>query len=106
MTNWLLNSAVLTSYGTYSYDQISRDQARGLLQSDVYQSAIGHAVTAAVLSEQLGIQVSLNRIQISMEAGDKAIVFRLRDRLPENAVLGQAELLGLPSEFGLLTRIQ
>jgi hypothetical protein len=86
-----------------------QDFARGgsaAVQAEPFTSAIGHAATAAVLSEQLGIDVPLNRIQIAMDVADKAIVFRLRDRLPENAVLSKAELLTLPSEFGLLTRVE
>lgn len=104
MTCWILNSAVLTSWGDYSYVKITCEEARELLRSDVYLSAIGHAATAAVLSEQLGVHVQFNRIQISMEVGDKAIVFRIRDRLMENASLSHAELIALPSEFGILTR--
>ncbi len=106
MTNWLLNSAVLTTYGDYSFVRIPREEARRLLQAEPFTSAIGHAATAAVMSEQLGIDVPLNRIQIAMDVADKAIVFRLRDRLPEHAVLNKAELMILPSEFGLLTRVE
>lgn len=106
MAIWLLNSAVLTSYGDYSYVSITRDEALQLLQSEPFVSAIGHAATAAVLSEQLGIDVPLNRIQIAMDVADKAIVFRLRDRLPEYAVLSKVELMTLPSQFALLTRVK
>ena len=106
MAIWLLNSAVLTSYGHYSYVSITRDEVLRLMQSEPFISAIGHAATATVLSEQLGIEVPMNRIQIAMDVADKAIVFRLRDRLPEYAVLSKVELMTLPSEFGLLTRVE
>ena len=106
MARWLLNSAVLTSYGDYSFVSITREEARRLFRQQPFTSAIGHAATAAVLSEQLGIDVPLNRIQISMNVDDQAIVFRLCDRLPENAVLDKNEFMELSSEFGLLTRVR
>lgn len=105
MANWLMNSAVLTAYGEFNYSPITCDQARRMVRASAFGSAIGHSATAKVLSEQLGIEVPLNRIQITMEPGDRAIIFRLRDRLPEHIVLDHARLASLPAEFGLLTRL-
>ena len=106
MANWLMNSAVLTAYGDFNYSPITCDEARRKVRESAFGSAIGHSATAKVLSEQQGIEVPLNRIQITMVPGDRAIIFRLRDRLPEYAVLSKVELMTLPSEFGLLTRVE
>ena len=106
MTNWIINSAVLTSFGEYRYEPISLEEARAIVRADEHQSAIGHAETAAVLTEQLGVEVKSNRISISMQPGERAIIFRLKDRLPENAVLSRQDLSSLPFELGLLTRLK
>ena len=37
-------------------------------------SAVGHADTAAVLSDELGLHVNPNRVTVSLGIGDKAIV--------------------------------
>jgi hypothetical protein len=105
MTRWLLNTAVLTAFGTYKYRPLEVDEAVGLIRDGAWLSAIGHASTAAVLSQLVGVEVPLDRRQIVMEPADQAIVFRIRDRLPENVVLDQALLAALPTEFGLLERL-
>jgi len=49
-------------------------------------SVIGHADTAAVVSDILGRDVQPNRVAISLERGDELYVFQLfGGRLPEGA---------------------
>lgn len=49
-------------------------------------SAIGHADTAAVLSNLLGQQLTANRINITLQPGESIIVAQLMGgRLPEGA---------------------
>jgi hypothetical protein len=40
-----------------------------------------------------------------MQPGDRAIVLRLKVRLPEGALLTDEQMRGLPFELGLLTRL-
>lgn len=48
------------------------------------QSAIGHQDTANVLSNMLGQQITVNRINIQLQPGDSIIVAQLQGgRLPE-----------------------
>ncbi|WP_297216933.1 DUF1874 domain-containing protein, partial [Thermoplasma sp.] len=65
-------------------------------------SAIGHEGTAKVLSDLTGFSIPVNRVAIRMQPGDKALVFRLLDRLPEGKVLTEEELRQLKFELGVL----
>lgn len=53
---------------------------------DGFISAIGHADTAKVLTDELGLDIEQNRISISLEKGDVLLVAQLiGGRLPEGA---------------------
>lgn len=56
------------------------------LLSNNFVSAVGHADTASVLSASLGINIPMNRINISLIPGDVLIVAQLiGGRLPEGS---------------------
>jgi len=107
---FILNSPVLTSWGVYEFKKISSAYAKDILLSDSFESAVGHKATADFLSSLIGINIPVNRIQIQMKRGDKAIVFRLLSRLPEGKLLTTQEMLSMKEdcdyEFGLLTKIE
>lgn len=49
-------------------------------------SAIGHADTAAVVSEQLGVTLPMQRISLKLQSGESLIVAQLMGgRLPEGS---------------------
>jgi hypothetical protein len=102
---YILNAPILTSYGKFVYRKISVDKTRQILSSSEFTSAIGHETTAKFLTQLLGIDIPFNRIQIKMRKGDKAIVFKLIDRLPEGKVLSETELKNIKYEIGLLIKI-
>jgi len=101
---FVLNTPVLTTYGIFKFAPISVEEAKTLLRGG-FQSAVGHSATAEVMSRILGVQIPMDRGQIFMQPGDRAIVFRLLTRLPEGRVLSREELEALPYELGLLTRL-
>jgi len=74
---YILNSAVITSEGIYSYKRITVEEAKEWIKKGPYISTIGYEETALVLSEMLGIKIDVNRIVIEMEKGDEALVFRI-----------------------------
>lgn len=101
---YILNSPIITSYGVYNYQKLTVEQVTSLLQDD-FISAIGHEGTAKLLSRIVGVEIPVNRVQISMEVGDLAIVFRVLQRLPEGKVLTAEELSKVPYELGILEKV-
>jgi hypothetical protein len=74
---FVLNSAVITAPGRYSYRLLTVDEARSWLAAGTFTSTIGYAETALAAEAVFGIPIPTNRSTIMMEPGDEALVFRL-----------------------------
>ena len=107
MTTYILNTPVLTDYGLWQYSgPVSIEQAKEILHQG-FSSAVGHQSSADFLSLLLGMEIPMNRVQITMKPGDKALILNLKVRLQENQILTRsAELEQLPFELGVLERKQ
>jgi hypothetical protein len=106
----LLNTSILTIFGTYAYKLLTIEEARALVSEfrqdgKVIQSAIGHQATAELLSGLLDYPVAVNRMEFKQEVEAAALVFKLKGRPPEGKILSREELEEMGYEFGLLTRI-
>lgn len=101
----LLNSPILTAYGKFDYREITLDAARRLVTAQVWQSAIGHASTAQVISDLLVINCQQNRVPYHQSVGDTALIFAPSTRLPEGAILSSAELNRIECSWGVLQRV-
>lgn len=99
-----LNSPVLTTWGRYRFAPLDVAAARALVRARPLESAIGHAAAAELLAALLGIDVPVRRVRARMDAGDRAIVLRLLERLPEGRVLDADALRAWPHELALLVR--
>lgn len=107
MTHYLINSPILSSYGEWTFSgPISVIQAQEWLNAMGFVSAIGHHDSARLLSELLNADIEMNRIQITMQPGDEALVFRLLQRPAEGKILNLKELVNAPFELALLTRVK
>ena len=107
-----LNASVLTSYGDFRFEKLSLEQAKNLVrefaadETKQIESAIGHSATAEILTELLEFKVEPNRIEFIQTNEDAALVFRLKKRAPEGAILNRVEIEEIGYEFGLLTKIK
>lgn len=60
----MLPTAVVT---TVTFSDVTVDMARALIEPG-FTSAVGHADTAALLSDQLGVPVPANRVSVAIPA--------------------------------------
>lgn len=104
MKRYILNSAVITGPGSYRYRLVSREEAKAWILAENPQSTIGYSATAEALSALVGMPMPVNRIQIRMEPGDQALVFRLTCRLDDPNLKGthSSEFVLKNCEFGIL----
>jgi len=100
----LLNSPILTAPGEYEYKLISEEAAANLIKSFGFESAVGHASTAEIMSTLFGTEIPMNRIQALQKPSQLAIIFRLKTRPAEGKVYSADEIKKLGYEIGLLTR--
>lgn len=107
----MLNTSVLTGYGTFVYQRLSLAEARKLVREFVSEgktidSAIGHPSTADLLARLLEFPVAVNRVEFSQTLDDAALIFKLKQRVTEGKILSREELETMGYEFGLLTRVE
>jgi len=65
----ILNTSIITTDGNYTLTTITTTQAQELAQNNQILSAVGHEVTAQVLTTLLGVNVLVNRIMYAQEVG-------------------------------------
>lgn len=103
---YLLNTPIITEFGLWRFDgPLVLNEAQDILKNG-FVSGVGHQTTAEYLSELLSIDCPLNRVRITMQPGDSAVVLRLLCRLPEGKILKQDEINKLPYQLGLLQRLE
>lgn len=105
---YILNSAVITTPGTYQYITGDAEKARRWLAEGEYTSTIGYQETCDALAAFTGVSVACNRQQIKMQDGDEALVFRLTVRLGDPALKGKIndpDFIKKNCEIGILRKM-
>ncbi len=67
----ILNTAICTTYGKYSYEPCSLATARQMAATAEIDSAVGHEATAQILSDLLGVDVLVRRIEFRQNHMDR-----------------------------------
>ena len=104
---YILNSAVITTPGLYSYRPISVEKAQKWLADGGFESTIGYQETCDALEKITSIRVSCNRRMVKMKTGDEALVFRLTCRMQDPSLKGKIknpEFILQNCEIGLLKK--
>ena len=105
--HYILSSAVVTAFGVYVYRPATPAEARAFIEEHKPVSTIGYKETADALGTLLDIPApATNRANITMQAQERALVFRLTKRVPNPADKGSVPLEFILDnyEMGFLTR--
>lgn len=100
----ILNTSILTSEGLFTLHSITLEGAKKLVQENEILSAVGHKSTAEILTQLLGINIPVNRINFEQEPGQQALVFKLNGRPPEGEILSAEEIEAIGYKFQLLEK--
>lgn len=91
---YLFNTTIMPNEGVFSCKKITTSEATELLlQGDSAVSALGHQGSVDAFNALFkGLNCEMNRIQATMQKGDKAICLKVRGRLPEGSILTLEQL--------------
>ncbi|MDT0109334.1 DUF1874 domain-containing protein [Listeria booriae] len=103
----LMNSTLLTNSGIFVIKKITLSEAKKLFlqYQGNYISAIGHASTASLISQLLNENIKPNRIRVRQKLYQKALCFKIYERIPESVHLTEEELKNLDYDFFSMERI-
>ncbi|SFG06227.1 protein of unknown function [Desulfotomaculum arcticum] len=102
----LFNGTVATTNGLYSIKDIDAATAKRYIKQNGFLSAIGHEATAEVMSDLLGENIKMNRIQFHQQVGQFAIAFKLNIRPQEGDVLTRKEIERIGFSLKLMERLE
>lgn len=83
-------SVNMVSIGTsqVSFEDVSLEQALGLLTAETVESCVGHPDTANMFENILDVQLPCNRVTVLLEKGETALLGQYSGpRLPEGATV-------------------
>ncbi|MFA9463997.1 MAG: YddF family protein [Velocimicrobium sp.] len=100
------NGTVATTNGLYRIKDIDIETAKQYVKQNGFISAIGHEATAQVMSDLLGLNILMNRIQFHQEIGQIVIVFKLNERPPEGVLLNREELERVGYSLKIMERLE
>ena len=102
----VMNTTILVEDGLFRLHQISLEEAKAIVSSNEILSGIGHESTAEIITDLLGVQVPMNRINCGQAPGQIALCFKLNSRPKEGAILDKATIEEIGYSFKLLERLE
>lgn len=85
---------------------VSAEDARRALVACEVESAIGHQATADAMTALLGQPVPMNRSFAKQAPGQRALVLKVRGRLPEGVILDREALEAIGYDLLWMTRVE
>jgi hypothetical protein len=107
MATYIINALVVPfkdAKARFEISRISIEEAKEILKNNNFVSAVGHASTAELLTQLLGISVPSQRIQIFFGSGDIGVAFVLKTRIEEGKVLTKEEINKIGMDIYLIKR--
>lgn len=101
----ILNTTILTASGEYRLRDASLDEVKSLIDGEKILSAVGHESTSQILTDLLGVDVPVNRIQFEQGIGQVAVCFKLKGRPEEGKILSLKEIEDIGYDFKILKRL-
>ena len=104
---YILNSAVVTKEGTYTYRLLdSKEAGVWIAQNyDQLKSYVGYPATQDFIRRKFGVEVPLSREAMDMKFGDQALVVRLKYRVQNPTTKADVAPSDDDFELGLLTKV-
>lgn len=102
----LFNGTVATTNGIYSIQDIAVETVKSYIKECGFISAIGHEATAQIMSELLGVEVPMNRIQFHQQVGQIAVAFKLNIRPPEGMILDRQAIERIGYSLKIMERLE
>lgn len=101
---YLLNSAVITAPGTYTYRLVPGAVVVAWVQVGGWESRIGYPATADHVQAVTGVRPPLSREATAMQPGDEALVVRLTYRVQDPAAKATFRPAPGDWEYGIMRR--
>ncbi len=103
---FVMNSAIIVSYGTFEHVKINEHEAIEWLHNNPWLSAVSHAPTAVLMSQRLGVNIPTHKMSVRMAPGDEVLTLRVLRRLPENCTFTPYEIQHTPCEFSVIRMVK
>ncbi len=85
---------------------VTAEDARALLAACTIDSAIGHDATAHAMAALIGQPVAVNRQLARQRPGQRALVLKIRGRIPEGTVLDRDAMEEIGYDLFWMDRIE
>lgn len=105
MKRYVFNSTVLTTFGTFTYTELSEEEAKIWIELGDYICALGHQEMVAQFNTMFNQRTKRQRVNALLDIGDEALVFRFKYRIPKHKKSKAQTLYREFIELGLLRRI-